>query len=121
MQTVYANNNTSLIPIEYLVLKRKYIMEIPSYKFGGWVKIVAKVLRIENFPLQPYVTLKCCDYADTQNQRFRRPWAITTFQYKLSEIRNVEEYNKVINILYCLKQKDIILPADVVIDLFNST
>ena len=113
--------NASLMPIECLVLRQKYIMEIPSYKFGGWVKIVAKVLRIENFPLQPYVTLKCCDYADTQNQRFRRPWAITTFQYKLSEVRNVEEYNKVINILYCLKQKDIMLPADVVIDLFNLT
>lgn len=121
MQTVYANHNTSLIPIEYLVLKRKYIMEIPSYKFGGWVKIVAKVLRIEDFPTQPYVTLKCCDYVDKQHQQFERPFSITTCPYRLSEMRNVEEYNKVINILYCLKQKGIMLPADIIIDLWNLT
>ncbi len=113
--------NASLMPIDCLVLRQKYIMEIPSYKFGGWVKIVVKVLRIDNFPTQPYVTLKCCDYADEKNRRFERPFSITTCPYRLSGMRNVEEYNKVINILYCLKQKDIMLPADIVIDLFNLT
>lgn len=118
MQTVYANNNKSLIPIDDLVLGRKYIMEIPIYN-RGWIKIVAKVLQIEHLPLQPYVKLSFHGYVNDEHKNMRKPWAITSCPYRLSEIRNVEYANRTVTILYCLTQKGIMLPPDIVIDLFN--
>jgi len=118
MNTIYANNHETLIPFENLVIGKIYKMDVSCYP-NGWQTIYAELLKKEFYPLQPYATWKFYGYVDDNMKNKRGPWYIINCGYRLCCMKNVLEENKTADIIYCLNQKDIELPSDIICDLYE--